>query len=67
MRRNYPYKGYADGLTTYLRTRYPDPRYRGVELEVNQKHPLGDPARWRALRKQLVASLAAALEGVEAG
>ena len=67
VRRNYPYKGYADGLTTFLRTRYPEPRYRGVELEVNQKYPLGEPGSWRALRKELVASLEAALGGNPAG
>lgn len=57
VRRNYPYPGYADGLTTYLRKCYPDPAYAGVELEVNQKYPLGDSRRWRELRKLLVATL----------
>jgi len=57
VRRNYPYRGYADGLTTYLRKRYPDRDYAGVELEVNQKHPLGGPAKWRALRKLLAVTL----------
>lgn len=32
---NYPYKGTADGLTTYLRKKFPE-RYTGIELEVNQ-------------------------------
>jgi hypothetical protein len=57
VRRNYPYRGYADGLTTYLRKRYPDPAYAGIELEVNQKYPLGDARKWRALRGLLVESL----------
>ena len=57
VRRNYPYRGYADGLTTYLRKRYADPAYAGVELEVNQKYPLGGPGKWRALRKLLAATL----------
>lgn len=57
VRRNYPYRGYADGLTTSLRKRHADPAYAGIELEVNQKHPLGDAAGWRALRKTLVATL----------
>jgi predicted N-formylglutamate amidohydrolase len=57
VRRNYPYRGYADGLTTYLRKRYADPAYAGIELEVNQKYPLGEPRRWRELRKLLVATL----------
>lgn len=61
VRRNYPYRGSADGLTTSLRRLYPDGRYAGVEIEVNQKHTLGDSAAWRALRKLLVGSLANAL------
>lgn len=61
VRRNYPYRGYADGLTTALRKHYPDPGYAGVEIEVNQKFPLGDAAAWRALRKVLVTALARAL------
>ncbi|MNC89676.1 hypothetical protein D3C83_56490 [compost metagenome] len=36
VRRNYPYRGIADGLPTWLRRRYPNARYGGVELEVNQ-------------------------------
>ena len=61
VRRNYPYRGYDDGLTTSLRRRFPGHVYCGVELEVNQKHPLGDAAAWRTLRKRLTASLGAAL------
>ncbi|MDP2955437.1 MAG: N-formylglutamate amidohydrolase [Longimicrobiales bacterium] len=37
VRRNDPYRGVADGLTTWLRRRYPDSRYLGVEIEVNQR------------------------------
>lgn len=36
VRLNYPYKGTADGFTTYLRKQLPK-GYMGVELEVNQK------------------------------
>ncbi|MGE5171115.1 MAG: N-formylglutamate amidohydrolase [Rudaea sp.] len=38
VRRNYPYLGRSDGLTTYLRRRFDADRYVGVELEVNQRH-----------------------------
>ena len=38
VRRNYPYRGRSDGLTSYLRTRFGDDAYAGIELEVNQKH-----------------------------
>ena len=37
IRRNYPYRGTSDGLTTTLRRRFPDPRYLGIEIEVNQR------------------------------
>lgn len=36
VRRNYPYRGASDGLTTSLRRRFPAGRYAGIELEVNQ-------------------------------
>ncbi|HXR55285.1 MAG TPA: N-formylglutamate amidohydrolase [Casimicrobiaceae bacterium] len=38
VRRNYPYLGRSDGFTSYLRRRYGEASYVGVELEVNQKH-----------------------------
>jgi len=38
VRRNYPYLGRSDGFTSYLRKRYDDGSYAGIELEVNQKH-----------------------------
>ena len=61
VRRNYPYRGYDDGLTTYLRTRFGAPRYVGIELEVNQKFPRGNTPRWRTLRRDLVETFKAAL------
>jgi predicted N-formylglutamate amidohydrolase len=39
LRRNYPYRGVADGLVTALRRRFGE-RYLGVELEVNQRFAL---------------------------
>jgi len=61
VRRNRPYLGTADGLTTHLRGRFGDRRYLGIELEVSQRFTLGDPARWRRLRRDLVRSLAETL------
>lgn len=61
VRLNYPYRGTADGLTTTLRRRFPDPAYAGIELEVNQAHPMGSARDWRALRRTLAAALATAL------
>ena len=37
LRRNSPYRGTADGLTTALRRRYPANRYIGIEVEMNQR------------------------------
>lgn len=36
VRRNYPYRGQSDGLSTWLRRRFPETRYLGVEIECNQ-------------------------------
>jgi predicted N-formylglutamate amidohydrolase len=41
-RLNYPYRGNADGLTTYLRSQFPQSAYIGIEIEVNQEHILTD-------------------------
>ena len=35
---NEPYKGTDDGFTTYLRTKFDDREYLGIEVEVNQKY-----------------------------
>ncbi len=37
IRRNYPYRGNADGLTTHFRKVFKNRDYQGVEIEVNQK------------------------------
>lgn len=34
---NKPYLGIDDGLTTYLRTKFKDKDYAGIEIEINQK------------------------------
>jgi predicted N-formylglutamate amidohydrolase len=60
VRRNYPYAGKADGLTAYLRLRFPPGAYVGIELEVNQRIVLAAGAPWRALRVELIKSLRAA-------
>lgn len=38
---NYPYLGIDDGLTTYLRNKFPE-NYLGIELEVNQNLSWGN-------------------------
>lgn len=37
IRRNYPYRGRADGLATWLRGHFAPSRYLGLEIEINQK------------------------------
>lgn len=56
VRLNYPYRGAADGLPTWLRRRFPAGAYVGVELEANQAY-LASPRRAalaRALAETLV-------------
>jgi predicted N-formylglutamate amidohydrolase len=60
LRRNYPYRGVADGLATRLRRRFGE-RYLGVELEVNQRFAGDGPTTLASLNAQLVESLARAL------
>jgi predicted N-formylglutamate amidohydrolase len=54
VRRNYPYLGAADGLTTHLRRRFGH-RYLGIELELNQERLLAREPE-RALLFEAVAS-----------
>ena len=61
VRRNYPYAGKGDGLTTWFRRRLPPGTYVGIELEVNQKHVVGAGRHWTAMRKVIVESLRRAL------
>ena len=61
LRRNFPYRGTADGLTTSLRRALPARSYLGIELEVSQAFPLGAAERWSTLRRTLVRVLRHAL------
>ena len=61
VRRNYPYRGSDDGLTTHLRRLHSGTQYSGIEIEVNQKHPYGNARAWRSLRKLLIRTLRQAL------
>jgi predicted N-formylglutamate amidohydrolase len=61
VRRNYPYAGKGDGLTRYLRLRFPASAYVGIELEINQAIVFTAGQRWIALRRVLIDSLRAAL------
>jgi len=59
IRRNYPYTGYSDGHTTALRKRFPDGRYAGFEIEVNQKFFLDDRPTFLRVRDALAQVIAA--------
>lgn len=58
VRRNYPYRGTADGLPTTLRREFADPMYVGIELEVNQQLTM----QARRMRDPWLQALAACLE-----
>jgi len=55
LRFNYPYLGRSDGVQSALRKRYPETRYLGVELEVNQAL-VGDGG-WRRLEDHIATSV----------
>jgi predicted N-formylglutamate amidohydrolase len=61
VRRNYPYTGRSDGLTAFLRRRFPADAYVGIELEINHKHVLRGGRPWGALRSLVVESLCQAI------
>lgn len=57
VRRNYPYRGTSDGLTTALRREFAAGRYLGIELEVNQALLTGGTARARRIAATLATSV----------
>lgn len=59
VRRNFPYFGNTDGLTTHLRGLLPQSRYLGIEVECNQRR-----VRTLAGEQQVAAALVAALRDV---
>jgi predicted N-formylglutamate amidohydrolase len=63
IRRNYPYLGKADGLTTALRKKFAPSHYLGVEVEVNQNHA-PPSAHWANICQALESSI---LELIAAG
>jgi predicted N-formylglutamate amidohydrolase len=58
LRRNYPYQGKGDGLTSLLRKRHAPEQYVGIELEVNQRFVMEGGAAWTALRADIIEALA---------
>jgi len=62
IRRNYPYRGTGDGLTTTLRRRFDPDAYLGVELEINQRHVFTGGHHWSSLRSVIIDSLGEVLD-----
>jgi predicted N-formylglutamate amidohydrolase len=62
VRRNYPYYGNGDGLTSHLRLRHAADVYVGVEIEINQALVTGTERRWTRLRASVIESLRVALK-----
>jgi hypothetical protein len=57
VRRNYPYAGRGDGLTSHLRQSFAPSAYVGIELEVNQRIVFAAGRRWTMLRRMVIDSL----------
>ena len=57
VRHNYPYLGTDDGHTTELRAVFGPDSYVGIELEINQALPLGDPQAWADAQRVLLNAL----------
>ena len=53
IRYNYPYRGNADGMTSYLRKRFTVRAYLGIEIELNQQHVIARDKLWRDLQSGL--------------
>ena len=63
IKRNYPYRGWTDGLTTTLRAKLPAKRYVGVELEVSQALAARPAREWARTRAAIARSLGLVLAG----
>ncbi len=59
-RRNYPYRGTADGFTTHCRGLFPSRAYLGIEIEANQRL-IKDANEWPGARRAIVSCIASAL------
>lgn len=63
VRKNYPYRGAADGLTTSLRREFPATSYLGIELEINQALAASpDAGKRREIARTVARSLAQLLD-----
>jgi predicted N-formylglutamate amidohydrolase len=58
VRRNYPYRGTSDGFTTFLRRKFSQRRYLGIEMEVNQTWHSGTAGHWAKFMSLILKALA---------
>ena len=61
VRRNYPYHGKNDGLTSAMRRCFAPGQYVGIEIELNQALVRAQPRSWRHFRRAVVSTLESAL------
>jgi len=61
VRRNYPYKGISDGVTSWLRRELLLARYAGFELELNQDFAARPAGEWKSTRQALISMVRASL------
>ena len=63
IRFNYPYLGISDGFTSYLRKKFNQKNYVGIELEVNQKF-LSDNIKWEVVKDIISRTLVVLAGGI---
>lgn len=61
VRRNYPYYGVSDGLTSCFRRLFNGNDYMGIETEINQRYPMTGGKVWRRFISDIALSLARTL------
>jgi len=57
VRRNYPYRGTSDGMTSYLRKCFGSQQYVGIELEINQRWPRKGGLAWQGFQRDVTRAL----------
>ncbi len=60
---NYPYQGVSDSLTASLRKKFSDDCYAGIEFEINQHFPMGQPDEWKSFKTCFIQTVRLALTG----
>ena len=63
VRRNYPYRGTSDGLSTHCRRIFPPDAFLGIELEINQRL-LGPRDSDRRLSKAIATAIETAVQAI---